>query len=79
MAATSRIGLELVASEPVVPPARLSRLAVRVVSTGLARDIGAVEDTVFEAVLCRLLLGIGRQVSRCQKLVDQVLVLADAI
>jgi hypothetical protein len=71
--------IEGFASEPVVPPARLSLLAVRAEVAGLSADVGALEDTLLEAVLGSLLLIIGWDVSGSEELVDDRLILADTI
>jgi len=67
------------ASEPVVPPARLSLCAVRAEVASLSADVGAFEDTLLEAVLGSLLLIIGWDVSGSEELVDERLILADTI
>lgn len=47
--------------------------------TGLAGDIGAVERAGFEAGFGGLLLGLSRDVAGGDQLVDELLVLADAV
>lgn len=77
---TSALGiLESFAGEPVVPPARLTLLTVRIVSTGLPAHVSARECAFLEAGLCSLLLSVCWKISRCQELVDECLVLADAV
>jgi hypothetical protein len=71
--------LESLACEPVVPPAWLSLLTVCIVSAGLPAHISAWECTLFEAGLCSLLLSIRREIPRHQELVDERLVLANAV
>lgn len=71
--------LEALAGEPVIAPAWLTLLTVRVVSAALAGHIGAFECTCFEAVFGSLLLNISRKVARRQELVDKCLVLADTV
>lgn len=51
------IATESITREPVVPPARLSLLAIRAISTGLPRNIRTVERSSLEAVLGKLFLG----------------------
>lgn len=71
--------LKLLAREPVVPPARLARAAVLAVRTRLALDVCAWQHALLEAVLRGLLLLEGGQVVGVEKLVDDGLVLADAV
>lgn len=70
---------ELLASEPVIAVTSITLVAVRAVATLLAIDIGAREHTSLEALLGLLLLREGRQVVGVQELVDEFLVLADAV
>ena len=79
LASSPIAGLESIAGEPVVTPARLTLLAVGAESAFLTIDVGAWQDASFEAVLCGLLLFFGREVVRVEELLDQLLVLAHAI
>jgi hypothetical protein len=73
------VGIETVASEPVITPAGLSLLAVCTVATALPGNIGTVESSCLEAVFSSLLLGISWEVPRGQEFVNKTLVLADAV
>ena len=78
LASSARVCLEGIAGEPVC--SLTSRfLAVWVDAAVLAGNIGAVERASFEAGFCGLLLGLSRNVARRNQLVDELLVLADAI
>ena len=79
LASAIAVTLKSVAGEPVVAPARLALTAVRAVATLLTLDVIAVEETLLEAVLSGLFLGVCGQVIRVQELVDEFLVLADAV
>jgi len=71
--------LEASTGEPVIAPAGLALLTVRVVSASLARNVGALECSGFEAFFGCLLLSFGGQIARGQELVYECLVLADAV
>ncbi len=79
LAATVAVGPESVAGKPVIPPAGLTLAAVWAVVAGLAVDVVAVEEALLEAVLGGLLLRVGGQIARVKELVDELLVLADAV
>lgn len=71
--------VESVAREPVVSVARLVLGAVGVVSAVLAVNVSAREKSLLEAVFGSLLLFIGGEIVRVEELVDDSLVLADAV
>ena len=73
------VRVEAITREPVIAPARFSFSTVGTVSAGLSRHVGAIESASLEAVLSSLLLVEGGEVAWCQKLVDEVLILADTI
>lgn len=78
LASSSGVCLESVAGEPVGSLA--SRvLAVWVDAAALAGDISAVECASFETCFGGLLLVLSRDVARREELVDELLVLADAV
>ena len=70
LAAAVGVGVECVASKPVIPVTCLIRGAVRIISTALSINIGTFQFTIQEAVLGGLFL-LGRwEISRGQKQVD---------
>ena len=71
--------VEPLAGKPVVPPARLPLRTIRTVITGLPTDVSARQLALREAVFGCLLLRIGGQIPWCGELVDEGLVLADAV
>ena len=78
LAGSSGVCLEGVAGEPVGSLA--SRiLAVWVDAAVLAGDVGAVERAGFEACFGGLLLSLGWDVAGREELVDELLVLANAV
>lgn len=79
LASPSIVGLKSVASEPVVPPAGLTLLAIGTESTFLAINVCAWQNAGFEAVFCGLLLLVGGEVIRVEEFLDQVLIVAHAI
>ena len=70
---------ELLAREPVITPARSALGAVGAVRAVLPVNIPATQDALIEAVLGRLLLRVGGEVGGVGELVDEGLVLADAV
>jgi len=54
-------------------------LTVRVVTARLPSNISALQLTSLEAVFSSLLLRFRRKITRCQKFVDESLILADAV
>lgn len=71
--------LEAFAGEPVVAPACLSLLTVRIIAAGLSCNIGALQCSSLEAVFCRFLFGLRWKVAWCQELINQGLILAYAV
>lgn len=71
--------VESIAREPVLAPARLTLRAVGAVVALLSINIRAGEHALLEAVFCSLLLLFRRGVAGVQELVDDGLVLADAV
>lgn len=71
--------VEALAGEPVVPPASLILRTIWTILACLATDIGARQLALCEAVFSCLLLGIRGQIPGRDELVDNGLVLADAI
>lgn len=68
-----------IACEPVVAPAWKSRRAIRAEPTVLPSNIRARQNTTLEAVLGCLLLCFCGEITRLEKLVDNALILADAV
>jgi hypothetical protein len=79
LASSATVGLESIASEPVITPASLAGRAVGVVATVLAVNVSTGKQTAFETVLGGFLLCLGREISRCQKLINKVLILTDSV
>ena len=73
------VGVEPIASEPIISPACLICGTVGAVATSLARDICAIKCPSLETVFGSLLLDIGWEISRSQEFVDKSLILADAV
>jgi hypothetical protein len=69
----------ILTSKPIIPPASLVRLTVRIIPTRLSRHIRTLQLTSLETFLCSLLLCLSRQVSRRQELVYESLVLTDSV
>jgi len=67
------------ASEPVVPPARLSSGAIAAEIASLSCNVRAGQETSFETILGSLLFVVGRDIAWSKELVDDGLVLADAV
>jgi hypothetical protein len=78
LARSAGIRLESIASEPVGPLAS-GVLTVGVETAGLPGDVGAVERAGFEAGFGGLFFGERWDVARSQQLIDELLVLADAV
>lgn len=72
-------GVEAIACEPIIPPARLALCTVGTIVTGLPTNIITVQRSSNKAVLCRLFLIVGGEVRWVQEFVDKVLILADAV
>jgi hypothetical protein len=78
LATSSRVRLESVAGEPVRSPT--SRIgAVWVNAAVLSGNVGAIKRARFKACFGGLFLCLSRDVTRCKKLVDKLLVLADTV
>lgn len=71
--------LERVAGKPIIPPARLALRAVGAIPALLPVNIRAAKQPLVETILRRLLLLLSRHVLRIQELVDNLLILADAV
>ena len=71
--------LEAIARKPIITPAGLALGAVRTVSTLLAIDIRAGQQTCVKAILSSLLLLLSGEVIRVEELVDNSLVLTDPV
>lgn len=80
-ALTAAVGISLkrIARKPVVTPTGLILRAIRTITTLLSINIRTLQLALQEAVLGGLFLGLGREVRRVQELVDQCLVLTDAV
>lgn len=79
LTATVGISLERITRKPVITPTSLVLRAVRAISTLLPVNIRTLQLALQETVLGGLLLVLCREVVRVQELVDQGLVLADAV
>lgn len=73
------ITFERLASKPIVAMTGLIIGAVRTVVASLAINVGARQDSLLEAILGGLLLSLGGNIVGVEKLVDNVLVLANAV
>lgn len=79
MAFWERVCFKAVAGEPIIPITGLSRRAFGATSAHLAQDIRTIQRSNLKTILRGLLLCISRQISRCDKRVDDRLVLADPV
>lgn len=74
-----RVAIERLASEPIVSMAWLISRTVRTVTTLLAINVSAGKKSFLETIFSSLLLSFGGDVVWVKKLVDDALVLTDAI
>jgi len=73
------ITIESIASEPIIPPASLTLLAIWTEAAVLTRNICTIKGSGLKAVFGQLLLSKSWDVSRSQEFVDKSLVLTNSI
>jgi hypothetical protein len=56
-------GIKAIAREPIIPIARLSSCAIRIVPADSAVHVRAGQNPSFETVFCSLLFGVGGDVA----------------